>query len=43
MKFTNFKTIKLATAPATGDNPPTGAIYEWHTLDGSEPAPTINL
>ena len=35
MKFTDFKTIKLATAPATGDNPPTGAIYEWHTLDGS--------
>lgn len=35
MKFTNFKTIKLATAPTTGDNPPSGAIYEWHSLDES--------
>ncbi|MFA6102373.1 MAG: LamG domain-containing protein [Victivallaceae bacterium] len=33
MKFTNFRTIKLATVPATGDNPPAGAVYEWHTLD----------
>ncbi|MEI8248131.1 MAG: glycine-rich domain-containing protein [Lentisphaerota bacterium] len=35
MKFTNFKTIKLATAPATGDNPPPGVVYEWYSLDGS--------
>lgn len=35
MKFTNFKTIKLATAPSTGDNPPPGVVYEWHSLDGS--------
>ena len=35
MKFTNFRTIKLATIPAAGDNPPSGTAYEWHTLDGS--------
>jgi len=35
MKFTNFKTVKLATSPAVGDNPPSGAVYEWHTLDNS--------
>ena len=35
MKFTSFRTIKLATAPAAGDNPPTGTVYEWHSLDNS--------
>ncbi|MHB9139191.1 MAG: hypothetical protein ACYC4Q_07295 [Victivallaceae bacterium] len=35
MRFTNFKTIKLATAPGSGDNPPAGSVYEWQTLDGS--------
>jgi hypothetical protein len=35
MKFTSFRTIKLATAPAAGDNPPSGAVYEWHSLDNS--------
>jgi hypothetical protein len=32
MKFTDFKTIKLATAPGTGINPPSGAIFVWETI-----------
>lgn len=36
MKFTSFKTIKLATAPAAGDNPPSDAVYEWHSLDEND-------
>lgn len=31
MIFTDFKTIKLQSAPT--DNPPTGSIYLWETLD----------
>lgn len=36
MRFTNYKAIKLATPPAGGVNPPTGNIFVWETLDGSD-------
>jgi hypothetical protein len=36
MKFTEFKTFKLLSAPAEGDNPPAGSIFVWESLDESD-------
>jgi len=33
--FTNYTTIQLDTAPATGVNPVSGFIYQWWTKSGS--------
>ena len=35
MKFKGFQTYKLASAPDTGVNPPTGFIFLWETVDES--------
>lgn len=34
MRHTEYQTIVLDQAPATGDNPPAGAIYQWSTVTG---------
>jgi hypothetical protein len=41
MKFKEFRTIQLTSAPVFGDNPPENTIYQWFTV-GSSSTVVIN-
>lgn len=36
MKLLGYQAYKIPTAPASGNNPPTGCIFYWHSLDEAD-------